>query len=335
MSKNRDLFTEAIADAKAVKAMAIANAKKALEESFTPHLTNMLTTKLEEMEKEELDETTEVDENVNETEEVNETETEKVEESNEETEVAENDELNLDELLAELDEEDKVEESETEVNENVDLVNEKKKDEKEESEEEEIDLEDMSEKDLKSFIEDVIKGMVSDGELEGGHGGKGENEEAEAEEEVSIDEILNSLDEKGSLVHKKEADEKVAEELNEALNTIQALRKEMNSMNLLNSKLLYVNKIFKASNLNENVKVKVLNSFDKAKSVAETKLVYNTLLESLSKKETVKKSNITEGLGSASKVIKTTKINESKSPIIDNTQATFNRWQKLAGLDKK
>lgn len=334
MSKNRDLFTEAIADAKAVKAMAIANAKKALEESFTPHLTNMLTTKLEEMEKEELDETVEVDENVNETEEVNETETEKVEESNEETEVAENDELNLDELLAELDEEDEVNESETEVNENVDLVNEKKKDEKEESEEEEIDLEDMSEKDLKSFIEDVIKGMVSDGELEGGHGGKGENEEAEAEEEVSIDEILDSLEEKDSSIHKKEMD-KVSEELNEALNTIQSLRKEMNSMNLLNSKLLYVNKIFKASNLNESVKVKVLNSFDKAKSVAETKLVYNTLLESLNKKETVKKSNITEGLGSASKVIKTTKINENKNPIIDNTQATFNRWQKLAGLDKK
>ena len=38
MATNRDLLKEAIADAKAVKEMAIANAKSALEEAFTPHL---------------------------------------------------------------------------------------------------------------------------------------------------------------------------------------------------------------------------------------------------------------------------------------------------------
>ena len=42
------------------------------------------------------------------------------------------------------------------------------KDEKEDMEDEEIDLEDMSEDDLKGFIEDVIKDMVSAGEIEPG-----------------------------------------------------------------------------------------------------------------------------------------------------------------------
>ena len=51
MSKNRDLLKEAIADAKSVKEVAIANAKLALEEAFTPHLKSMLSAKLEEMEK--------------------------------------------------------------------------------------------------------------------------------------------------------------------------------------------------------------------------------------------------------------------------------------------
>ena len=48
---NRDLLKEAIADAKAVKETAIANAKLALEEAFTPHLKSMLSAKLEEMDK--------------------------------------------------------------------------------------------------------------------------------------------------------------------------------------------------------------------------------------------------------------------------------------------
>ena len=39
---SRDLLREAIADAKAVRESAIANAKAALEEAFTPHLKNVL-----------------------------------------------------------------------------------------------------------------------------------------------------------------------------------------------------------------------------------------------------------------------------------------------------
>ena len=58
----RDILKEAIADAKAVKEVAIANAKAALEEAFTPQLKSMLSAKLEEMEleeeKEDIDEMT-------------------------------------------------------------------------------------------------------------------------------------------------------------------------------------------------------------------------------------------------------------------------------------
>ena len=48
---NRDLFKEAIADTKAVKETAIANAKLVLEEAFEPRLKSMLSAKLEEMDK--------------------------------------------------------------------------------------------------------------------------------------------------------------------------------------------------------------------------------------------------------------------------------------------
>ena len=66
---NKDLFKQAIAEAKSVREAAIANAKEALEETLTPHLKDMLAAKLQEMETPEVEE-----EVVNESEEVKEVE---------------------------------------------------------------------------------------------------------------------------------------------------------------------------------------------------------------------------------------------------------------------
>jgi hypothetical protein len=171
MATNRDLLKEAIADAKAVKEMAIANAKMALEEAFTPQLKSMLATKLQEMEdKDEYDMMGEEEEENYELEE----------------------EFNLEELLAELNEAEDEEDMEDEADE-------AEEDMESETEEESMDLEDMSEEDLKSFIEDVIADMVEAGELEAGEDMEGEEmedeeEESEEEEEVNIDELLAEID---------------------------------------------------------------------------------------------------------------------------------------------
>ena len=114
------------------------------------------------------------------------------------------------------------------------------------------------------------------------------------------------------------------EELEEAYSTINTLKSELNEVNLLNAKLLYTNKIFKAKNLTESQKVKVLGAFDKAGTVKETKLVFETLNDGLK----TKKSPIRESLGAASKA--TGNINRKK-PII-KTDPMVERFQKLAGL---
>ena len=103
------------------------------------------------------------------------------------------------------------------------------------------------------------------------------------------------------------------------------MQSTLNEVNLLNAKLLYTNKIFKAKSLTESQKVKVLTAFDKATSKKEAQLVYETLLEGLKEKKT----SINESmLGSASKVIGGP---APKQPIIEvNNQ--FARWQKLAGI---
>ena len=54
----KDILKEAIADAKAVREVALANAKAALEEAFTPKLQSMLSARLSE----ELDEAEDMEE---------------------------------------------------------------------------------------------------------------------------------------------------------------------------------------------------------------------------------------------------------------------------------
>jgi hypothetical protein len=126
----------------------------------------------------------------------------------------------------------------------------------------------------------------------------------------------------------EEKDEKMAAmetEINEAMDIISTLKSELNEINLLNSKLLYTNKIFKAKNLTEAQKVKVLTAFDKAETVKEAKLVYETLQEGLEK--VVKKELVRENKGFASKAIGSS----PKQPVVD-TNPMVDRFKKLAGL---
>jgi len=433
MSNNRDLLKEAIADAKAVKETAIANAKAALEESFTPHLKSMLAAKLEEMDKDdddvkESEEIQETEDVVNETEEsvdegYGKDDKEKMDEAEEVAEAKEEieEELDLDEMLAELDlsekkeEEgkDKMEESEEldeakeeldeseeieeseEVEEAEEPVAEADEDEDkdeegeaeaEEGEEEEIDLEDMSSDDLKGFIEDVIKDMVEAGELEGDLDAEGEEEigddldipmmeekeeveEGKAEDKEEMKESEETLDEgimdkltaifdkvtgidKFSACQSKNWEGEECAELKQeigyaagvkggfekgsgavmeddivnALAEVEELKKELNEVNLLNAKLLYTNKIFRDKNLTEDKKVKVLKAFDKASTVKETKVIFETLNEGLISKA---KAPVNEVKGSASKVMGTAPT--TKKPIVESNEMV-DRFKKLAGI---
>jgi len=354
MSKNRDLLKEAIEDAKVVKETAIASAKAALEEHFTPQLKSMLSAKLAEMEEMDMEEAEMEDmEEMYSKEQEKETGYKAVKEEEDlindpkgptaHGNVAEEelDELNLDELLAEL-EEDMEKESTYEAKEDDEMKKEELNEAEGEEEvetEEEINIEDMTEEELKSFIEDVIKDMVEAGELEAGEGmeGEEEGEEMESEEEVSIDEILAEIEldeakKKGDKEDKKDKEEmtKLKKELEEAMSTIATMRTDINEVNLLNAKLLYTNKIFKAKNLTESQKVKVLNAFDKASTVKETKLVFETLSEGL--KET-SKSHVNESL-KTSLASKTTGIMPTARKPIVEVNDTFKRMQKIAGIIK-
>jgi hypothetical protein len=113
-------------------------------------------------------------------------------------------------------------------------------------------------------------------------------------------------------------------ELEEALNTIAVLRSSLNEVNLLNAKLLYVNKLFKGRNLTEAQKVKVINAFDRAETVKETKNIFETLKESF----TTTKNPIKESLSFASKAAG---VAPNRQPIVEGDEF-MKRMQKIAGI---
>ena len=350
MATNRDLLKEAIADAKAVKEAAIANAKVALEEAFTPYLKERFAAKLAEIDEDNMEEgkkmeTESYDESVDEN--MYERDEEPTMEASEEPVVDE--ELDLEALLRELDDETNEGMDEKEMTEAKE--DEAKEDEaKEEEGKEEVSLEDMTEDELRDLIEDVIAGMIEAGELEGNI----ESEESEEEmemgneekmmDEVDIDELMaevkkekmkteakkttsrEEIEEAKRKAAKAEMDKKKAEkELQEAYATLEEIQANLQEVKLLNAKLLYTNKIFRAKNLTESQKVKVLESFDKATSVKEAKLVYETLNEGLKTKTPVNESMVR---GLASKAVG---LVETKKPIFE-VDSQFARWQVLAGI---
>ena len=392
---NSKLLKEAIADAKAVKATALANAKLALEEAFTPRLQSMLTQKLRK-EAEMEDDADQVDEeldssgigtadtsgenpgktpNLTADTELGDTEKEtgapgtELDDYTKSKEITEEEEFNFDndkdaeiaELkrrLAELEGEEPVGDDEVPAElegENDFEAGEEFGAGEQEAEDDDMDLEAII-RELEAQLGDDTAGEETDNEYseedpavnpyiaedmaDGAEAGtdKGEdpkvvmtNEEAD-DDEVDLEEILREMetDLSGTVDTPSEKDK----ELGEAYKTIRSLRKTINEVNLLNAKLLFANKLFRAHNMTNEQKVKVIETLDRTKTVREVKLVFSTLAESFkytSMNKPAKKS-ISEGL--ASKVVKSTKP-AVKPQIINEATVMANRFQLLAGINKK
>ena len=151
-----------------------------------------------------------------------------------------------------------------------------------------------------------------------------------AEIEADLEEGKKKDDEvKEAKKKDNEEKEKMKEELEEALATVSSLQETISEMNLLNSKLLYCNKLFRANALTEAQKVKVVDALDKSTTAGEAKLVFETLQESFNFTG-VEKRAIKEGLGRASKAAGTA----PKKVLAESVDETVSRFQKLANINK-
>jgi hypothetical protein len=356
------LLKEAIADAKAVRETAIANAKIALEEAFTPRLQSILSKKLTaEMEGEE--EEVEVNEdndistgigtgdNKQPADKANSAQTDLSGISKETSPEGE-----------ELEDYDKVKdltEAEDEFGAEEEIPAEEPV-----AEEDEFGAEDEDELDLESIIRE-LEAQIAGEEGEEAHieepAVEGEEapveepvaaepteepaveaeEPAHDDEEIDLDEILREMgygEDEEEVTEAEEANhdeekEKLQSELAEAISTIKSLKGTINEVNLLNAKLLYANKLFRSYNLTNEQKVKVVENLDRTSNVREVKLVYATLAESMkftgTERKVAAKKTMTEGF--ASKPQATT---APKKEIISESNELANRFKQLAGIIK-
>jgi len=385
-----DLLKEAIADAKAVRETALANAKMALEEAFTPQLKSMLSAKLKEDEfgdDEEEFAAPEEDEFGGEEEIPAE---EPAFAAPEEGDYSEDDAFGgEEEIPAEEPEAEFAEEGVIEINgvKYAPVVSEQGD---EEGGEEEIGIEDDDELDLEAIIreleteineEDDAYDETADSsdashlaeeddaydendpgeqpEHVGGNIGEGEEE---GDEELEIDESIFTEDDDddeedieenndissgiGGGDNKQPANnansastedpgnstdvEALGEELKEYKSAVRFLKDKLHEVNILNAKLLFTNKLFKEFALDNNQKLKVVETFDRTQSTREIKLVYSTLAEQFSDNGSIKnKKSINE---SASAKSGSTKPSQKSRKVITEENQVANRFKKLAGI---
>ena len=325
---NTKIFSEAIAEAKSIRETAMANAKLALEEAFAPRMQEMMSSRLAA-----LAEDDEMEEDFK-----------KSNSTNDPGMVAQADsmeEISLEELLAELEalEGDHAEPDADNAGGPSDNDADNQMEENQIFEEAEDDdtVGEITVDDLKDIIRSVVSDIMgnSEEEEETGEEETGEEEEETGEEEntedeFNLEEILAELEMEETYTHDDVPEDNPDDieddkELEEAMNTIATLRSELNEVNLLNAKLLYVNKLFKSKNLTEAQKVKVINAFDRAETVKETKNIFETLQESLNVAPT--KNSIKESLSYASKPVGVA----DRKPIVENNDFIL-RMQKLAGI---
>ena len=162
-----------------------------------------------------------------------------------------------------------------------------------------------------------------------------EEEGDESEDDIDLEEILKALsegdDDEEEKEDAKEAVSKLTSELEEHRNVVKYLRSKLNEVNLLNAKLLFTNKLFRAHGLNNEQKLKVVETFDRAKNLREVKLVYSTLAESFGNQATSTSKPIKESKGSASKAVASTKP-KSTPKVIEDGFDMKTRFKKLANI---
>ena len=402
-----DLLREAIADAKAVRETALANAKIALEEAFTPRLQSMLSKKIQSemedadeedaeergMSEEEAEELMDKDEmdaeemmdkdemgheegeheegehdaeemmakDEEEAEEMMDKDEEEMDESEDKDEMEDKDEKEMDEM-EDKDEEDELDlesvlaELEKDLEDEDDIDEEYNTDEVGDGmnkDEVEVDDEKLAENDVSSETgkaDNKVNAAANDSskigqgpESEGSDKKAGDelgdhetvddlvemedkDEEDKEEGDLDLDEVLRALTEEDKEEEDAEENEKLKSEIKEHRKVINFMRKQLNEVNLMNAKLLFSNKLFRAFGLNNNQKLKVVENFDRTTNLREVKLVYATLAESFKKpsriSESVKK-------GSSSKPTRSTK---PVKEVLSEGAELKARFKKLANI---
>ena len=338
-----DILKEAIADAKAVRETALENAKMALEEAFTPQIKSMLSAKLKEDDMDDEAEEDMHDEGEHDDEAEEGEHEEGMREDDDEAEEGEREEgMHDDEAEEDMhDEGEHVEEDEDEVEEeNLDLEAIIRELESELTEDEDEDEAEEGEE-VEESTEAVEEGEEIEEEYEIDEAALTEEDDEDDKDEVDEeldkssdigkgDNNRGTTDASSAIGGGKKGMTEVQAELKEYKEAVSFLKDKLHEVNILNAKLLFTNKLFKQYSLDNNQKLKVVETFDRAQTTREIKLVYSTLAEQFGDNGSiVTKKSISE---SASAPVQSTKPSKESRKVISEEVEVANRFKKLAGL---
>ena len=247
----------------------------------------------------------------------------------------EEDDLDLESVLAEL-------EADLNDEEEEDGVDESEKSDKDE--EEKVDENDVSSDIGKS--DNKVNPKANDSSATGAQGPEGEGkdepagnelddhqvvkeekDEDEVEEDLDLDEVLKALSEEEDAEDEADKVDELKKEIKETRDVVKFMRAKLNEVNLLNAKLLFSNKLFRAFGLNNDQKLKVVENFDRTTNLREVKLVYATLAESFKKPSRISESVVK---GSSSKPVASTK--PAKEEVLSEGAELKARFKKLANI---
>ena len=199
-------------------------------------------------------------------------------------------------------------------------------------------MEDLTEQEITALLEEVdvdIKSLYpSNGWAGSTTGDKAENVELVAlgvaiEEELSVERAKNEklTDQNVELTENLKKSKK---NLADAKVILKEMQNKIGEVNFRNAKLYYTTKVLQTKELNTRQKNKIVESLAKAKTTEETKLVYETLKESVgSTKETAPKSLVETVNRTRSLVLASQKREEKKEAL-----PMYDHWKKLAGINK-
>lgn len=355
MDKKKSLLDEAIADANALHAVALENAEEMLKENFASELQSFIDKTLQ-MESESIEEEEDIEEMAD---------TSGIGSGDNKQPAPKSSSAATDDpgkhQLGNEDDQKIVKEDEK-VTEGEDVVEDKEVTESEEdvTEAEEVSEDSELDEDVSKIVAALseieeesgtevneMEGMDSDEEEETDMDYSDEEDESgEIDIEEILDEFLASLEGGNDVSEEDEVNvtyesenKELKTELKKAYTTVAEMKEKLQEMLVLNSKLLYANKIFRNFELTENQKNKVIENFDRATNVREAQIVFATIAESF--QISTKRRKLSES--SASRVMGSTKsaeiISENNahgaggSTIINDSFVA--RMQKLANIKPK
>jgi len=330
-----DLLKEAIADARAVKETALANAKIALQEAFAPRIQRMISDQIEN----ELDSEEELPAEEPAMDDMGDMGDVPAEDETQGVDWVDNDiSFNVGgqtfdaEIDNAMEDDEEMPQDDMMGDEEAPMADDMMADD-EMTDEYNEDL------NLEAIIRELEGDMMDDEEpmMEKRYSMPDEMEEgADIDaDDMNIDEIIESIlreEEEAEEETETEEDsvmEAMKAELEEAYNAIHIMKSTISEVNLLNAKLLYTNKLFRNFELTEGQKMKVIENFDRAGNTREVKLVFSTLAESFNRPST-KKRVVKESY--ASKPAASTAPKKETTQVLTEGFELANRWKKLAGL---